>query len=289
MSRLVTIGEAARALGVSEKTLRRYEQQGLVKPIRTLGGQRRYYLHVIRDLLASAEDEGNPEPEQNLGPKARLTPSSPSKPEFEPSPWDEVEEEHASFEAVKVRTARDQYLKTQRENAERAQRESLARLEADRRASEARAATERHERERATARSQHAEMLRQEVGRADYYIVFEPNEARPAIRKAVLAVLAPGRIPIGATASQVTQLIRDEIATAAAPFRRVKELTDNGAKYADRELDECDIDYSTRCRIRRAIEAELSARVAADWTPRRVERAVDALLDDLLGAGDDDQ
>jgi DNA-binding transcriptional MerR regulator len=56
MSRLVTIGEAARELGVSTKTLRRYEERGLLKPIRTMGGQRRYYLSAS-GLLASAEED----------------------------------------------------------------------------------------------------------------------------------------------------------------------------------------------------------------------------------------
>ena len=83
-------------------------------------------------------------------------------------------------------------------------------------------------------------------------------------------------------------MVRDEIANVAAPFRRVKELRDAGVKYADRELDDCEVDYGTRCKIRRVVEAELVARVRAEWTPRRVERMVDVLLDDLLGDDDDE-
>jgi len=41
-SDLLSIGEAARALGVSVDTLRRWEREGKITSTRTLGGQRRY-------------------------------------------------------------------------------------------------------------------------------------------------------------------------------------------------------------------------------------------------------
>lgn len=46
----VPIGDAARIAGVSISTLRRWERQGLIEPSRTLGGQRRYSVQVLRDL-----------------------------------------------------------------------------------------------------------------------------------------------------------------------------------------------------------------------------------------------
>jgi len=39
---LVPIGEAAKILGVSVGTVRRWEQEGKLSAIRTLGGQRRF-------------------------------------------------------------------------------------------------------------------------------------------------------------------------------------------------------------------------------------------------------
>ena len=48
MSKLLTIGEAAKYLGVSTQTLRRWERQNRIKPAqRTPGGQRRYDLSGI--------------------------------------------------------------------------------------------------------------------------------------------------------------------------------------------------------------------------------------------------
>ena len=39
---LISIGEAARRLGVSVNTLRRWDDNGLIRSTRTLGGQRRF-------------------------------------------------------------------------------------------------------------------------------------------------------------------------------------------------------------------------------------------------------
>lgn len=41
---LVTIKEAAEILGVHPQTLRRWEREGKIKPVRTAGGHRRYRL-----------------------------------------------------------------------------------------------------------------------------------------------------------------------------------------------------------------------------------------------------
>ena len=52
---LLAIGEAARRLGVSVGTLRRWTDEGRVACIRTLGGQRRYARTAIEALRAPAE------------------------------------------------------------------------------------------------------------------------------------------------------------------------------------------------------------------------------------------
>lgn len=58
MGKLLTIGAAAKALGVSTSTLRRWEAGGRLVPARTEGGQRRYDLATltprhIQDALAA--------------------------------------------------------------------------------------------------------------------------------------------------------------------------------------------------------------------------------------------
>lgn len=56
MERLVSIGEAAKALGVSITTLRRWEALGKLVAEHTAGGHRRYDLAKLRPELFRAED-----------------------------------------------------------------------------------------------------------------------------------------------------------------------------------------------------------------------------------------
>jgi len=48
---LITIAEAAKILGVCTITLRKWDRIGLLKPVRTLGGHRRYDSKAISKLL----------------------------------------------------------------------------------------------------------------------------------------------------------------------------------------------------------------------------------------------
>lgn len=59
MKRLVNIGEAALALGVSITTLRRWEASGRLVAEHTAGGHRRYDLTKLRPEMFRAEDEAN--------------------------------------------------------------------------------------------------------------------------------------------------------------------------------------------------------------------------------------
>ena len=54
MERFVAIGDAAKALGVSITTLRRWEAEGRLVPDRTAGRQRRYYLAKLKPELFHA-------------------------------------------------------------------------------------------------------------------------------------------------------------------------------------------------------------------------------------------
>lgn len=59
MERLVGIGEAAQALGVSITTLRRWEAAGRLRAEHTAGGHRRYDLAKLRPEMFRAEDEAD--------------------------------------------------------------------------------------------------------------------------------------------------------------------------------------------------------------------------------------
>lgn len=51
---LLPIGEAARILGVSVETLRRWDRAGSIGSIRTIGGQRRFRRSEIEALAGAA-------------------------------------------------------------------------------------------------------------------------------------------------------------------------------------------------------------------------------------------
>lgn len=79
MSKLLSIKEAAKNLGVSTKTLRRWESKGVIIPKRTVGNQRRYSSNELQDLKNRAkqvslyhkkETGGN---EQNLDTPQKLS------------------------------------------------------------------------------------------------------------------------------------------------------------------------------------------------------------------------
>jgi putative resolvase len=52
MKKLIGIGQAAKTLGVSTQTLRRWESEKRLIPERTRGGQRRYDLHALQPHFA---------------------------------------------------------------------------------------------------------------------------------------------------------------------------------------------------------------------------------------------
>ena len=54
----VSIGQAAKELGVSVKTLRRWEEQGKIEAERTAGGHRRYNLAKLQGLIPRSPQPG---------------------------------------------------------------------------------------------------------------------------------------------------------------------------------------------------------------------------------------
>lgn len=287
MSRLVTIGEAARELGVSTKTLRRYEERGLLKPIRTMGGQRRYYLSVLRDVLTSAEEhDPAPTPSPSRTSDASHPTTSTPMPR-EASVWDEVEEEKASFEALKIRAQREVFMRTQDEDAERILRERQAMAEAARRAADARAAEEQAALAEKRAMKDHVARLQFELSVAEVRLLSEPEESHAAVRRALFLLLTPERVPVGTASNRISQLVQDEVRTVVAPFHRVRALRKDGVRYAEKELAKEDLSFQELRQRLKTIDEEINARVKSDWTPLRVTRLVDDLLDELLGMNDD--
>lgn len=71
----LSIGEAARQLGVSADTLRRWDKEGRIEAIRTLGNQRRYRQSDIDALTtpssATPTPDGLPPADEGVSPLPR--------------------------------------------------------------------------------------------------------------------------------------------------------------------------------------------------------------------------
>ena len=52
-NRQISIGEAAEKLGVNKDTLRNWDENGKLTPVRTAGGHRRYKLSDVEEMLGS--------------------------------------------------------------------------------------------------------------------------------------------------------------------------------------------------------------------------------------------
>src|SRR4051812_39363839 len=74
----LSTSEAARHLGVSLSTIRRWSDLGHLRGYRTPGGQRRFSVEQLDDFLASLESDG---PRQAPAP-----PEGESEPRFSPEP-----------------------------------------------------------------------------------------------------------------------------------------------------------------------------------------------------------
>jgi len=72
MERLVGIGEAAQALGVSITTRKRWEASGKLSAIHTAGDHRRYDLAKLKPELFHATSQVSPSPLYMRAPDAKL-------------------------------------------------------------------------------------------------------------------------------------------------------------------------------------------------------------------------
>lgn len=63
MRTLLTTSEAAKRLGICPDTMRKWEKQGVITSVRTLGNHRRYQEHDVQRLAARF----NPQPQNDKG------------------------------------------------------------------------------------------------------------------------------------------------------------------------------------------------------------------------------
>ncbi len=268
MRPLISIGAAARRLGVSVDTVRALEQTGELEGIRTSGGHRRFdpalldaYMarHSRRQARRSQDfHERRPEAEWHE-PQARESRTL-RPPATEPTPA--LEESTNSLTRIV-----DQFVENARLGELKSYGRSLLPYDAT-----------------AGARSAVIETLASYVNASRYPASLPSWEARQAIEAKVAAVLEP----FTAQAARVAEMkaakearreirVRDE--------RRLNSLIERGKWHAFMETRDWDVDDANDARAD-VLEA-LEDQVEPDWAEREVNELVDGVLDAWNEESDD--
>jgi excisionase family DNA binding protein len=298
---MLRINEAANRLGVTQTTLRRWEVQGRIHPVRTAGGERRYdereierlqlhrsteqtAQHGRRDSRYSAEEQKADEPQY-------VTDDEPLSPAPLPSkPWEDAV--HEARSGLQVRR-----IELERSELDRAAREATARREQKAR-SDARALQEQQARAQAEkSEAQRLASLRQQ-GDMIAAIAGAPMEYRAAVTRDLVSYVTAEQFPASAWA-QAYQYLQARVDRTLQPWRdeqnkekqradRAQEekrddracevLIADGIARAEKEIVYWDEDAADEAR--RLIARELREEVESDWTPRDVVELVDEILDE---------
>ncbi len=299
---MLRINEAARRLGVTPPTLRRWEVEGKVHPVRTSGGERRYDEEAIERLRSTSrsEKQGRTGLEDAEEPEAveeveYVTDDEPLPFARVPvaSPWDDrVREAKANLRVRRLELERESLERTSRDADER--RQQRARDSA--RASEAQQAKVREredEEQRLQSLRQHGDMLAALAG--------APISLRAEVTRDLASYVTSARFPRSASAqayqyvsARVEELLgpwREEQtreAEAAVAEREIirerqqrKELIQWGLSHADRETQLWDE------RDRRDVAQDVKDALRDEIGPDSTRDDVIAIVDDIIGEWDE--
>ena len=264
MRRLLSIGAAARCLGLSVDTVRALVQTGELEDIRTSGGHRRFDPAVLDAHMARhsrrrtrrSQDFHEPRPDAEWHEPQAREPRALRALATEPKPA--LEESTNSLTRIV-----DQFVENARLDELRSYGRSLIPYDAT-----------------AGARSAVIETLASYVNASRYPATTPSWEARQAIEAKVAAVLEP----FNAEAARVAEMKAAKEARRAIRVRdeqRLDSLIECGKRHAFGKTRGWDVDDAEEARadVLEALEDE----VEADWT----EREVNELVDEVLEAGNE--
>lgn len=260
MRALLSIGAAARRLGLSVDTVRALVQTGELEDTRTIGGHRRFDPALLDAYLARHSGRGvrrsndfhEPRPEAELHEPQAREPRTQRPLPTEPKPA--LEGSTNSLTQIV-----DQFV----ENARLAELKSYGRSLIPYNAT-------------AGARSAVIETLASYVNASRYPATTPPWEARQAIDAKVAAVLEPFNAE-AARAAEMKAAKEARRALRVRDERRLGLLIEHGKWHAFVKTRDWDVDDAeeARAEVLEALENE----VEADWTEREVDELVDEVLE----------
>lgn len=286
----VRIGEAARIVGKSVDTLRRWEAEGRLLPVaRSIGGQRTYLLAEIQRLL---DDDRNG---HASGDAPQVT-SLPSRPAPGPVPPRKAREANsaADLSVTKLRIDRREEVRRYREAEQR-------RLEIERAEPENRAAAARFRAEQTAERNRQRQDLDRCLGSIRIDLRWEssavcaeverfladhatPGESIPWIRAEATAIMDRHRAEREATAKRERDAESKRLQAAvqeAADQRQRNALLRHGVSFVKRlTADPEEWDAETAEQAVEEVREHLAEFVEPTWSKKRVEREVADVLEE---------
>jgi DNA-binding transcriptional MerR regulator len=299
---MLRINEAATRLGVTPTTLRRWEVEGRVHPVRTAGGERRYDELEIERLRSSNRTQN----------KGRVVSAEAAEPEAvdeveyvmhdEPlpfagvpvsNPWDDqVSEAKANLRVRRLELERESLERTSREADERRQqraRDSARATEAQ----QARIREREGEEQRLQSLRHHGDMLAALAG--------APVSLRAEVTRDLTSYVTPARFPRSAPV-QAYQYVSARVDELLSPWREQqareaddaaaerdstrerqqrKELIQWGLSHADRETRLWDE------RDRRDVARDVKDALRDEVDPDSTRDDVIAIVDDIIREWDE--
>jgi DNA-binding transcriptional MerR regulator len=293
MSRLVTTGQAAQALGISTKTLRRYEDQGLLSTVRTVGGQRRYREEDIARLFDAETQDDDPAATDSTPhrdpPSVDADESVSANAENDGrdlQPWDRrVREERAELEVTKLRHERASIIRASREAGE-----TRRRVEEERRQASDRGTMEEQRREAELAREKGRIDGLRGYGRS--IAVLAPDTYQFKVARAMLSFVNAERFPPDLDDRLCRHQVNAAVDALLKPWRenQARECAKAGRRRKRDELVSVGWlrafartsgwDHRDAECARRDVDRALREEVRSAWSSADVRELVDATLAD---------
>jgi len=292
---MLRINEAAKRLGVTPGTLRRWEEEGLIQPDRTAGGERRYHEGQLDQLMArlsegslQPRDDREVRPVKGLsrtsqasdqeGPEVVMSPYSP------PPPWEQrVHEARADLEVRKLQKEMAELERVEQEAESARERQARAAMNTAKE-EERKRQTEALVNRRLAGLRSHGEMLAAFSG--------APTDYKAAVTRELGSFVTPEQFPETLPLLQAYEYIQARVEKILKPWRDLKDQEQQREKL--RRHHESIIqagrsrcswktinwDRADREQALSDVEDALSEEVQPDWTQEEVFELVDETLDD---------
>jgi DNA-binding transcriptional MerR regulator len=297
---MLRITEAAKRLGVTPATLRRWEEEGLIIPDRTAGGERRYHEGELDQLEARIASGSLIRKKRRLGNSRRaaaksivddeieeespIIPPAPPTAAPDPPPWERVVyEARADLEVKKIQREKRELERIEREAEEARSREAQDVLQRK---------EEENARDQAQAREEQRLASLRSYGETKATFSGAPIEYKAAITRDLAKYVSAEQFPPSLALWQAWEYLDARVEQLLKPWRvqKAKEhaaaerrraydgLLSLGRSHANSRTSNWNPEDAIQAR--QEVERELKEEVGSDWTRQEVVDLVEEILEE---------